>query len=116
LSGTYDVNRRRFLKQTNLRADHRVLMGLDMKGEQNRGAAGVRNSDKDIPISWLGTWGKGRVFYCSLGHNREVYWNPAVVGHYLAGIQYALGDLKADATPVPFKYSAFFDQKQLDRL
>jgi type 1 glutamine amidotransferase/HEAT repeat protein len=103
-------------KQIDLRKNHRVLMGLDMKDEHNRAAAGVRNSDKDIPISWIGTVGKGRMFYCSLGHNREVYWNPAVVRHYLAGIQYALGDLQADATPLPFNSSAFFDQKQLDQL
>jgi type 1 glutamine amidotransferase/HEAT repeat protein len=103
-------------KQIDLRKTHRVLMGLDMKDEHNRSAAGVRNSDKDIPISWIGTVGQGRMFYCSLGHNREVYWNPAVVRHYLAGIQYALGDLQADATPLPFNASAFFDQKELDRL
>ena len=103
-------------KQSNLRKNHRVLMGLDMKDEHNRGAAGVRNSDKDIPISWIGTLGKGRIFYCSLGHNKEVYWNPAVVSHYLAGIQYALGDLEADATPVPFNSGAFFDQRLLDSL
>ena len=59
--------------------------------------------------------GKGRIFYCSLGHNREVYWNPAVVRHYLAGIQYALGDLQVDATPIPFDAASFFDQKLLDQ-
>lgn len=104
------------IKPANLRARYRVLMGLDMKDEHNRGAAGVRNSDKDLPISWIGTFGKGRIFYCSLGHNKEVYWNPAVVRHYLAGIQYALGDLQADATPLPFNSASFFDQNLLDRL
>ncbi len=103
-------------KPLHLRKNYRVLMGLDMKDEHNRGAAGVRNSDKDIPISWIGRFGKGRIFYCSLGHNREVYWNPAVVRHYLAGIQYALGDLQADASPLPFNSSSFFDQKALDGL
>jgi len=29
----------------------------------------------------------------------STYWNPAVLQHYLDGLQYALGDLKADATP-----------------
>ncbi|UCG87301.1 MAG: HEAT repeat domain-containing protein, partial [Gemmatimonadota bacterium] len=37
--------------------------------------------------------------YCSLGHNLEVLRNEAVLAHYLAGIQYALGDLEADDTP-----------------
>jgi type 1 glutamine amidotransferase/HEAT repeat protein len=104
------------IKQINLRKHHRVLMALDAKDEHNRAANGVRNSDKDLPISWIGTWGKGRVFYCSLGHNKEIYWNPAIVWHYLAGIQYALGDFDVDATPVPFDATSFFDQKKLDQL
>ena len=28
-----------------------------------------------------------------------VFWNPAVLRHYLDGIQFALRDLPADATP-----------------
>jgi hypothetical protein len=28
-----------------------------------------------------------------------MFWNPSLLQHFLAGIQYALGDLKADATP-----------------
>ena len=51
------------------------------------------------PIAWIKRYGDGRVFYCSLGHNKEIYWNKAVLQHYLAGIQWALGDLKADDTP-----------------
>jgi type 1 glutamine amidotransferase len=39
------------------------------------------------------------VFYCSLGHNAEVFTHSGVLGTYLAGIQYALGDLKCDDTP-----------------
>ena len=39
------------------------------------------------------------MFYSSLGHNEYVYWNPEILKFYLAGLQYALGDLDADATP-----------------
>jgi type 1 glutamine amidotransferase len=53
---------------------------------------GVKREDKDFGVSWVRHWEKGRVFYCSLGHNNEMYWNPKVVRHYLAGIQWALGD------------------------
>jgi type 1 glutamine amidotransferase len=59
----------------------------------------VRAQDKDFPVSWVRSYGKGRVFYCSLGHGAAVYTNPLVLEHFLAGIQYALGDLKADSTP-----------------
>lgn len=78
-----------------------VLLSLDMSDETT---ATIRKEqqhrkDKDNPIAWIRPYGKGRVFYCSLGHNKEVYWNPAVLRHYLAGIQYALGDLKANDKP-----------------
>ncbi|MGO9111105.1 MAG: ThuA domain-containing protein [Thermoguttaceae bacterium] len=78
------------------RDTHRVLLSLDMS--QDRNHAGGR-SDGDNAISWIKHYGDGRVFYCSLGHNKEIYWNKAVLKHYLAGIQWALGDLKADETP-----------------
>lgn len=55
--------------------------------------------DHDYALAWVRRWGEGRVFYCVFGHVHEVTWNPAIVRFYLAGIQYALGDLKADDAP-----------------
>ena len=83
------------------RDTHRVLLSLDMSPSQdrNRVKPNVGRADGDNPISWIKRFGDGRVFYCSLGHNREVYWNKPVLQHYLAGIQWALGDLKVDETP-----------------
>jgi type 1 glutamine amidotransferase len=75
----------------------RVLVGLDMTKKRNQLSGG--RADNDHAISWIRDFGDGRVFYCSLGHNNDVFWNPAVLQHYLDGIQYAVGDLKADATP-----------------
>jgi len=74
-----------------------VLMSLDMSDEATWNARGVKPSDADTGISWVKTYGKGRLFYCSLGHNNRIYWNPAVLQHYLDGIQFALGDLLAPA-------------------
>ncbi|MEI7928583.1 MAG: ThuA domain-containing protein, partial [Verrucomicrobiales bacterium] len=56
----------------------------------------VKRADKDFGVAWARTWGKGRVFYCSLGHNHEIYSNPTVLKHYLAGLQWAIGDFKVD--------------------
>ena len=76
----------------------RVLLSLDtIKTDMNR--KGIKRKDGDFAISWIREYGKGRVFYCSLGHREDIFWNPMVLEYYLAGIQYALGDLKADATP-----------------
>ena len=77
----------------------RVLLSLDMSKECNLKVQGMHRADNDYAISWVREFGKGRVFYCSLGHNNEIFWNKAVLQHYLDGIQYALGDLKADAVP-----------------
>jgi type 1 glutamine amidotransferase len=86
---------------------HRELLSLDMSKERNNvthkkakpGHVACGREDGDDPIAWIKRYGKGRVFYCSLGHRKEIYWNTAVLEHYLAGIQWALGDLQADETP-----------------
>jgi len=78
-----------------------VLMSLDMSDETTRNAKGVRPGDMDTGISWVKTYGKGRLFYCSLGHNNRIYWNPAVLQHYLDGIQFAFGDLLCCTKPKP---------------
>ncbi len=69
-----------------------VLQNSPKKHWQNR-------PDDDFALSWIHQYGQGRVFYCALGHWHQSYWNPAVLQHWLAGLQYALGDLDADATP-----------------
>ncbi|MBT3198900.1 MAG: DUF1080 domain-containing protein [Phycisphaerales bacterium] len=73
----------------------RVLLSLDMTDEKTV-SRGNKDPKRDVAISWVHPVGKGRVFYCSLGHNNAVLWNAPVLAHYLAGIQYALGDLKID--------------------
>jgi type 1 glutamine amidotransferase len=59
----------------------------------------ARKADRDFPVTWIRSYGEGRVFYSSLGHGAPVFWNAALLEHFLAGIQYALGDIKADSTP-----------------
>jgi type 1 glutamine amidotransferase len=67
-----------------------------------------------FPIAWCKMYGKGRVFYTSLGHREDV-WDPdtppkfkrenpkevseAYQKHILGGIKWALGLEKGDATP-----------------
>lgn len=59
----------------------------------------ARRADGDITISWVKRYGRGRVFYTSLGHNSFLNWNSKVLKHYLDGIQFALGDLEAPTIP-----------------
>jgi type 1 glutamine amidotransferase len=85
-----------FRKDTALPKDRKFLLALDTdKMDVSKG----KREDKLYPVSWISNYGKGRAFYCSLGHRDEIYYNPMILKHYLAGIQFALGDLEADATP-----------------
>jgi type 1 glutamine amidotransferase len=77
----------------------RVLLSLDTSRTDMK-KPGIIRTDGDFAVSWIRPYGQGRVFYCSLGHRDEIFWNPKVLQHYLAGIQFALGDLKADAAPL----------------
>jgi len=78
-----------------------VLMSLDMSDSTTRNVNGFKPTDADTGTGWIKTWGKGRIFYCSLGHNDHLLWNPVILQHYLDGIQFAFGDYKVDTTPKP---------------
>ncbi|MFQ5654164.1 MAG: ThuA domain-containing protein [Planctomycetota bacterium] len=80
------------------RERQRVLLSLDTARTDMK-KKGIHRDDDDFAVSWVRRHGKGRVFYCSLGHRDEIFWNPRVLRHYLAGIQYALGDLPCEDTP-----------------
>jgi type 1 glutamine amidotransferase len=76
----------------------RVLLSMDLSHMSADDAKNGRE-DRDNPIAWIQEVGQGRVFYCSLGHGAHVFQNPTLLAFYLDGIQYALGDLRADAAP-----------------
>ena len=78
-----------------------VLMSLDMSDPATKNVGGLKPSDDDTGITWIKDWGKGRVFYCSLGHNDEIFYNAAILRHYLDGIQFAFGDYPVDTKPKP---------------
>ena len=75
----------------------RVLVSLDMK--QDEVSKIINDGPREVPVSWLRKAGDGRVFYTNFGHRDDTFTKPAILKHMLDGIQYALGDLEADATP-----------------
>ncbi|MGQ9633035.1 MAG: ThuA domain-containing protein [Bryobacteraceae bacterium] len=84
------------------RENVRVLLSVDTEHPENspmRKPLPERAVDKDFPVSWIKNYGRGRVFYFVLGHHPEIFMDPALLRHLLAGIQFAAGDLKADTTP-----------------
>lgn len=87
----------------------RVLLSLDA-GAIDMSKKGIKRQDKDFAVAWIREYGKGRVFYFSLGHRHEIFWNAPILRCYLDGIQYALGDLAADAKP-----STNLSREEIDR-
>ena len=81
----------------------RVLLTVDLDDPkiEPRPWNGYKRPDNVYPVSWIRNYEKGRVFYSSLGHMAETFMSPPIVGHFLAGLQFILGDLDADATPNP---------------
>ena len=59
----------------------------------------IEDGPREVPVSWIRKAGDGRVFYTNLGHREETFRNPIVLRHMMDGIQYAMGDLEADAEP-----------------
>lgn len=77
-----------------------VLMSLDTSDPTTRNVPEWKEGDEDTGITWVKDWGKGRLFYCSLGHNDAIFMNPVLLDHYLRGIQFAMGDFKVPTKPI----------------
>ncbi len=76
----------------------RVLAHLDPASVDLK-APLVHRTDKDFPVAWAKTYGKGRVFYSTLGHAAESWDNPVIQKMYFEAIRWALGLVGGDATP-----------------
>lgn len=51
-------------------------------------------------VSWIKRHGKGRVFYAAPSHNAQSLENPELLQFYLDGMQYVVGDLECDDSPI----------------
>jgi hypothetical protein len=67
----------------------KVLMSLD-NSSINLNAKGVKREDKDFAVAWYREYGKGRVFYCSLGHRESVWDRPDIQKMWLEAIRWAM--------------------------
>ena len=79
-----------------------VLTSVDyskMSDEDKAKEGGGKRTDGDYGLCWIRREGKGRMFYEAHGHSERVYAMTPMLEHLLAGVQYALGDLKADDAP-----------------
>ncbi len=63
---------------------------------------GLKNpvNEKVNYVAWIKKYGKGRVFYSSPSHNAQSMDNPELLQFFLDGMQYVVGDLKCDDSPM----------------
>jgi len=74
----------------------RVLLSLKMAKNQTK-------RPYHVPVCWVRDYGKGRLFYTNLGHNKETWVNPKFREHLLQGFRWATGMEKkgrGDSNPV----------------
>jgi hypothetical protein len=71
----------------------------DKMSDADKAKEDYPREDHDYGLSWIHREGKGRIFYEAHGHSERVYAIRPMLEHVLAGVQYAIGDLKADDSP-----------------
>ncbi|MEO8483033.1 MAG: ThuA domain-containing protein [Acidobacteriota bacterium] len=78
----------------------RVLAHLDVTGLDLSGPL-VHRTDGDFPVALAHTYGKGKVFYSTLGHAAESWDNPVIQQMYFEALRWSMGLVDGDATPRP---------------
>ena len=93
---TYTYNEESFS-----RANVHVLTSVnyDKMSAEDKAKEKSPRADHDYALSWIRREGKGRLFYEAHGHGERIYAMTPMLEHLVAGIQYAIGDLKAEDAP-----------------
>jgi uncharacterized protein len=76
----------------------RVLMRLDA-GKLDLNNPKVHRKDRDFAVTWAKNYGKGRVYYSTLGHVEQNWDDPRIQKMYVEAIKWAMGLVDGDATP-----------------
>jgi len=78
----------------------RVLMRLDAtKLDLNNPR--VHRKDLDFAVTWAKMYGKGRVYYSTLGHLEQNWDDPRIQKMYVEATKWAMGLVRADVMPRP---------------
>lgn len=82
------------------RQNVRVLMRLD-PGKIDLKNPHVHRKDLDFAVAWAKMYGKGRVYYSTLGHVEQNWDDPRLQQMYVGAIKWAMGLVDADVAPRP---------------
>jgi len=78
----------------------RVLMRLDAN-KLDLNSPRVHRKDRDFAVTWAKMYGRGRVYYSTLGHVEQNWDDPRLQKMYLEAIKWAMSLVNADVTPRP---------------
>jgi type 1 glutamine amidotransferase len=79
----------------------RVLLRLDTAGVDLT-KPGVHRTDGDFAVSWVRSYGSGRVFVSTLGHTVQAWEHPVVQKMWVEAAKWVMGLTKeGEATPRP---------------
>ena len=78
-----------------------VLLRLDETKLSYENNPRVHRADRDFGVAWSKMYGKGRVFYSTLGHTPESFVDPDVKTMYFEAIKWALGMTEGSTAPHP---------------
>ncbi|WP_035347967.1 ThuA domain-containing protein [Edaphobacter aggregans] len=84
------------------RANVDVLARLDAT-KVNLKVSDLHRTDNDFPIAWVKYYGRGRVFYSTLGHLDASWDDPRVQQMYLEAIRWSLGLTTYTPKPHPLR-------------
>jgi type 1 glutamine amidotransferase len=82
------------------RANVDVLARLDAS-KVNLKVADLHRTDGDFPVAWVKNYGRGRIFYSTLGHLDTSWDDPRVQQMYLEAIRWSLGITSYQPHPHP---------------
>ena len=77
-----------------------VLLRLD-ESKLNYDNPRIHRGDRDFAVAYAKMYGKGRVFYSTLGHTTESWDDPDIQKLYFEAIRWALGMTEGSTRPHP---------------
>lgn len=78
-----------------------VLLRLDDTKLNYANNPRIHRQDHDFAVAWSKMYGRGRVFYSTLGHTNESWNDPDIQKMYFEAIKWALGLTEGSTTPHP---------------
>jgi uncharacterized protein len=78
-----------------------VLLSLDSSKLDYTNNPRIHREDHDFAVAWDKMYGKGRVFYSTLGHTEEAWQDPDIGKMYFEAVKWVLGMTEGSTSPHP---------------